>query len=236
VTADQLHAIAQLKLPLTSFDLSQSGVDDDALQALAAIPSLRHVNLSGSYSFQGRGLESLTHVESLELGGRGLVQDELWKACRKLLKLRQLRLFFFEETQDVMLNLARLTQIEELELGLGFDVVSSDPQQPATMRWAPLGEMRSLRKLRLDQITLLNEELAPVRMLTELRELTLPAESSLDDDCLASFVDLPALEVVSLNVAQFSPSALRRLRAKVQVRQTQRALSRWQPPQICCAA
>ena len=194
---------------LVSLDLSETKVTDAGVRGLSALEHLQYLDVS-STSVTGAGVEHLEGLRTLRI--RGMRNDADLERIAKLPNLRWLAVSGDENgvTDDGMGHLARLRGL------VGLEIIINRPHVSAS-GVARLGELTTLRELRISGSAVDDGSLQPLASLSRLRKLDLYA-AVVGDAGLAHVSRLGELR--SLRVASgFSDVGLHHLAALHELRE-----------------
>lgn len=154
--AEPQNPVRKMVPQLTEIDLSMSkGLSDAALSFLiGCCPSLKHLNVSFTESLTGLfSYISNLPLESLDISGLTFSsqQDEAFElfCTTNRLSLQRLEIFESKMTPSMMLQLHLLQQLEELNIGRSYMILSKDlPKEEIDKLFS---STRRLRKIRISK-------------------------------------------------------------------------------------
>ena len=204
VTSSVFEHLARIRT-LRSLDLSSTEVDDAGFEELVALPKLEELSC-GANRLSGAALAALKMLPSLrrlDLGGIQRVDSGLWGLA---LSERNLE------------RIAGLSQLESLSLrgatlsDRGVDRPGHELALRSEVRGLPqLGALTKLRRLDLGQLPLRTDDLAWLKHLTGLEELSLDGPPGIDDAIADTVLELERLEFLNLSGTSLSDHGLERL-------------------------
>lgn len=211
--------------PITSLDLTNTGVRERHLAALVGLKSLTRLTLSGpeildemmDYVVQLESLESLS-LENCGLKNTGLakicrslpnlrvlnlrrtdVNDSGLASLKKLPKLEQALLMFLNITDNGLVHLSDMQQLRTIDLR-GSTAISDDGIKH-------LEGLKNLKALKLRNVLVTNGAMPSIGKLTELKVLTLE-DTQVDDDGISELTGLTKLIELDLTRTTVSDEGL----------------------------
>src|SRR5579859_4111363 len=179
-TLPLLSGLAELE----TFQTNLSTVSDEGVKGFAALKNLRVLKFfHPGKMFTGTGLAQLAdlpRLSSLTVAGSLSFGDEGMAAVAKLTQLREFRTWHAGSTLEGMKALRALRDLKSLTLGQRLAYAPPTSLSDETI--AVLAEMKSLQTLQLEEARLKPDGLLQLKLLPELKKLTLEGIDLADSD------------------------------------------------------
>ena len=228
VQVDNLERLPTSPFQVTKIDLlNRSGVVDEDLRCLSALPKLTHLNLRGT-SISDDGLPylaDLTRLEMLNLG-QTAVKGTGFKHLSRLTRLRSLTIIHVPLTNETFSSLPALPCLSGLIMSIrkpGIDdaalaaLVKQESLQVLDLHDAVnisgdgflhLSRLRHLHTLRFHRAKIADDSIQHLTKCANLKHLELSAVRSLTDSGFEHLKELQTLEELYVPRTRFSDAGL----------------------------